>query len=869
MRPPQPRFALILSSLTIAACLASAGLAADPAHSHAAQPDTPNEQTARQAASSRTQELLTLHKRWQQAAPKDKQRQHQLLLGQAEQRRQMLAELVKSQPAEVLRVAIPQDKQTSLPAELQALLEEEVEIEGELEVVHVDNFEDPGQSRVEYALKTALGERFTLHEAAKSAKELPSGQRVRLNGLRVPPAATAGRADDGDIVVNSFDEDILTLAASSSTSYGSQPGVQPNTIGEQRTLVMMVNFQDAPNNKPWTSSAMQALFTDQINPFYQEVSYNQTSFKATVFGWQTLATSSSSCDRTAITNLADQAATAAGHNLANYERLVYAFPATSSCGWGGLGTVGGKPSRAWLNGSFNKSAYSHELGHNLGLFHSHDLDCGSSTLSSSCTVREYGDLADSMGAGKGHFNAYQKDRLGWFGNSILTVSSSGSYRLAPQEFVGTQPLALKALKSTDPSTGAKTWYYLEYRQAIGQDSGLSFYDGSGGNLSKGVSIHSAIDLNGNASYMLDMTPGTTAWYDAALVSGQRFNDSAAGISVTTLSASSSEAQVDISLGSEQCTQNNPSVSLTASSDNWVSAGTTVSYSLTVTNKDSSSCSSRSFSLSAGAPSGWAKSLNKSSLSLAPGASGTATLSVTSSSSAAAGFYDITGSAASGSHSATATAAYVVEEPTSTSNSSPVAKADSASTDADTAVTIAVLANDSDPDGDSLSVSSVSGVSNGSVKLNSNGSLTFTPTSGYSGTTSFSYSISDGKGGSASAQVSVSVATSSLQAPVAKNDLASLSSIGQVVIPVLANDSDPQGAKLTVTGVTQGSKGTATINADGSVTYRPAKSFKSSDSFSYTISNGSKSASASVQVNLEQSTSSSPGNGNGNGNGKKS
>lgn len=845
MRSPRPYTASILAILAFTSSLAYADLSAHDAHSAAAQPDAHSAQDAHEAASARTQELLSLRKRWQQAAPQDKQQQRQLLQAQAEQRRQLLAELAKTHPAEVLRVAIPAQKQAGLPAELLPLLEESVEVEGELEVVHVDNFEDPSQSRIEHVLKTPFGERFTLHNAASSAAELQSGQRVRLNGLLVPPAATAERSSDGDIVVGSFDEDILSLAAGNSASYGTVPGALANSVGEQRTLVLMVNFQDAPSNKPWTSADMQALFDNQVNPFYREVSYNQTWLKTTVFGWQTIATSSSSCDRTAITNLADQAATAAGYVLTNYDRLVYAFPQNSNCGWGGLGTVGGKPSRAWLNSHFYKSAYTHELGHNLGLYHSHDLVCPGSTLGSNCTVREYGDTADTMGAGSGHFNAYEKERLGWFGNSILTIGSPGSYRLAPHEFVGNQPLALKTLKSIDPTSGAKTWYYLEYRQAVGQDSGLSFNDSMGGNLTKGISIHSAAELNGNTSYLLDMTPETAAFEDGALVPGARFSDSAAGITVTTQSANASEAVVDISLGAQQCTQNNPSISLSATTDNWVSAGTAVSYSLTVSNKDSSSCSSRSFGLSAGVPTGWAKSLSQSSLSLAPGASATATLTVTSASGAAAAFYDITASAASGSQSATATAAYVVEAPAS--NNPPLAKNDSASTSANTAVTIAVLANDSDPDGDKLSVTSVTG-GNGSATLNSDGSLRFTPASGFTGTTSLNYSIADGRGGSASALVSVSVTASNL-APVATNDVASMSSRGSLVIAVLNNDRDPEGAVLKVVAVTQGSKGSVSINASGSLTYSPGKSFRSSDSFSYTISDGSKTASATVQVSL--------------------
>lgn len=846
MRPSQPRFAFALAIL--AASLAPAALA-HPLDTQA-QAASSTGQAARAAATGQTKSLFDLQQRWQNAGGETKAHLQQQMRDQAEQRRALLSELALQQPGEVLRVAVPTDKQGQLPSEVLALVEEAVEVEGELEIIHVDNFEDPSLSRIEHLLKTPYGEQVRLHDAGHSHRELQSGQKVRLKGVLIPAGANAKSGEAGELVVASFDEDILSLAAGSAASYGSQPGVQANTVGEQRTLVMMVNFQDAPSNKPWTSADMQSMFSNQINPFYQEVSYGQTSFQATVLNWQTIATNSSSCDRTAITNLADQAATAAGHVLSNYDRLVYAFPVSSACGWGGLGSVGGKPSRAWLNGSFNRGAYTHELGHNLGLYHSHDQVCAGSTLGSNCTVKEYGDLADTMGAGKGHFNAYQKDRLGWFGNRILTVASSGSYRLAPQEFSGSLPLALKTLKSVDPTNGAKTWYYVEYRQAIGVDSPLSAYESSGGNLHKGLSIHSGIDLNGNASYMLDMTPETSGWYDAALVAGKRFSDSTSGVNVSTQWADGKEALVDVSLGAEQCVQSAPSLSLTASGDNWVSAGTAVNYTLTLVNRDSGSCTSRSFNLSAGVPSGWSASLSKSSVSLAPGASSSATLSVTSASNAPAAYYDITTNAVSGSQSVSASALYVVEA--AAANTAPIAKSDSASGSAGSAVTVAVLGNDSDADGDALSVSSISGVSNGSVKLNGDGSLTFTPNSGYSGTTSFTYSISDGRGGSANAPVSVSIAASALQAPVANNDSASLSSLNPVVIAVLANDSDPQGAKLSLVSVTQGSKGAVKANADGTVTYSPSRGLKSTDSFTYSISNGSKIASATVQVSLVSS-----------------
>jgi len=53
------------------------------------------------------------------------------------------------------------------------------------------------------------------------------------------------------------------------------------------------------------------------------------------------------------------------------------------------------------------------------------------------------------------------------------VQTNGTYAIDPYESAGTNPKALKVLKSTDPTTGSKTWYYIEYRQAIGFDNFLS------------------------------------------------------------------------------------------------------------------------------------------------------------------------------------------------------------------------------------------------------------------------------------------------------------------------------------------------------------------------------------------------------------
>jgi hypothetical protein len=101
------------------------------------------------------------------------------------------------------------------------------------------------------------------------------------------------------------------------------------------------------------------------------------------------------------------------------------------------------------------------------------------------------------------YNAYQKERLGWLGYgaspSIQTVTSSGTYTIYPYELAGPGPNALKVLKSTDSTTGAKTWYYLEARQAIGFDAFLTTSPYYMQNETAGVLFHLGTDGDGNTS----------------------------------------------------------------------------------------------------------------------------------------------------------------------------------------------------------------------------------------------------------------------------------------------------------------------------------------------------------------------------------
>ena len=126
-----------------------------------------------------------------------------------------------------------------------------------------------------------------------------------------------------------------------------------------------------------------------------------------------------------------------------------------------------------------------------------------------------------------------------------------------------------------------------------------------------------------------------------------------------------------------------------------------------------------------------------------------------------------------------------------------------------ATLIPVLANDSDLDGDTLTVTSVTAPTNGTSSNSGNGVL-YTPRAGFFGTDTFSYTISDGKGGSASAIITVTVAD---LAPVAVDDTATVANGGTVTVSPLANDRDPEGGVLRVTGIDQPASGTAVLEGN--------------------------------------------------------
>jgi len=182
------------------------------------------------------------------------------------------------------------------------------------------------------------------------------------------------------------------------------------------------------------------------------------------------------------------------------------------------------------------------------------------------------------------------------------------------------------------------------------------------------------------------------------------------------------------------------------------------------------------------------------------------------------------------------------------NELPIAADDTTVTTVDIPATIAVLANDMDPDGDlPLSIAGVADPSNGSVSISGDEAI-YTPDASFTGTDSFTYTIADARGATDAATVTVSVIGGNI-APIAVDDPATTDEDVAVTIAVLANDSDLNNDPFSITGVTQGANGSASITG-GEVIYTPDADFSGTDSFTYTISDGELTDSATVSVMVD-------------------
>jgi subtilisin family serine protease len=188
-------------------------------------------------------------------------------------------------------------------------------------------------------------------------------------------------------------------------------------------------------------------------------------------------------------------------------------------------------------------------------------------------------------------------------------------------------------------------------------------------------------------------------------------------------------------------------------------------------------------------------------------------------------------------------------PPPTATGAPVAVDDAATTAEDSPTDVAVLTNDSDPNGDTLSVSATTDPANGTAAIQPDGTVRYTPDPDFAGADTFDYTVDDGTGNSDTGSVAVTV-TPLNDAPTAVDDVLVTLRDTAGSVDVLANDTDVDDDALAVTSISTPGHGSATLEADGTITYQPAAGYDGADGFDYAIGDGAGgSASGHVAVTV--------------------
>ena len=491
------------------------------------------------------------------------------LAEQAKRRGELLARIAECDPHAALDLALAPHERAALPPDVQAATEEWTQLDGYLEVIHIDD--ENGSGTYEAKLVKNGGELKLRPGNGLGARP---GDEVRVTGVRLPA--------DGSVVTDQV------------TAQRAGPGVGPT--GPQRTAIVTASPVGSAAHRYSDKAAVASMFFSTTSgrsarAWYDEASYGQTTIvggsgaegtTADVFGPYALP--SASCGTSTIRNEAFAAADPE-LNFNAYDRVVILWD-YAACGNGGVGTVrtssvgtfDGAPqhvSVSWVfNQAFGTPGFNnriggvavHEYGHNLGVWHANVLECGALPINgASCSSDEYGDPADVMGSsgGLGHFNGLHKDTLGWLGGRSQVVAATGTYTLTAYEEPSATVKSLKLPRTRDGSGTVTSYYYLEYRKPTANWSG---YLNARPTFGAGVLVHAGGALpmcstvcgpdfygpgGGGDSNLIDTTPasqpGTNDLLDAPLMPGQLYTDHSAGISVGVVATDGYSATVNVAL----------------------------------------------------------------------------------------------------------------------------------------------------------------------------------------------------------------------------------------------------------------------------------------------------------------------------------
>lgn len=484
-------------------------------------------------------------------------------------RRQVLANLIETQPDAALQKALPIATRKKLPANIAAHLEERISAVGVVGVVistPLNANEPPHSQRMaEIGGKTyraftnsarfnpsTYNKKTPLHGIAIDDAVALSGEAARIaepgefddqttntakqkncpvSGTPIADAKSpvllnvAGRAIyiccGGHII--EVDAQAIAAAGGDPTS-ATEPVIAQSawTTGVKKVLYIIVRYSDQAAEPQSFTDATNMM--NSVSAFLSENSYGLTSFNTTVTPCFVLPHDTAYYVTNGDTLLMSDARAVAktnGFDYAAYDLDAIRF-AGGPGGYAGQAYVGWRG--VWLK-SGSPGVAAHEFGHNYGLMHANYWNTTDGTTIGTGSNQEYGDPFDTMGAagaGAQHYNAYEKNKLEWIpAANVTTITTSGQYRVYAFDSTGPasgNAYGLKIAKDSDRD------YWIDLRQKFTSNAWLM----------NGVELHwDAWASSNGGSQLLDTTPGSAnGKNDSAIVIGRTFSDSQTGIHIT-------------------------------------------------------------------------------------------------------------------------------------------------------------------------------------------------------------------------------------------------------------------------------------------------------------------------------------------------